>query len=85
MRTSMIAASLMTLSFGTPVFADTPGSDWLSSTSVAESLTKQGYEVKKIEADDGHWEGEAVRDGNKYDFHVDPHTGQVTKMERDRD
>ena len=37
------------------------------------------------EADDGHWEGEAVRRGAKFDFHIDPHSGRITKLERDRD
>ncbi|RZL74131.1 MAG: PepSY domain-containing protein, partial [Sphingomonas sp.] len=52
---------------------------------VTTMLAKRGYKVTKIEADDGHWEGEAARRGAQYEFHVDPHNGKVTKLERDRD
>ena len=48
-------------------------------------LEAKGYRVIKIETDDGHWEGEAVRRGAKFDFHGDPHSGRITKLERDRD
>lgn len=68
-----------------PTLADVPGREWISSAKVTAMLAKRGYRVTKIEADDGHWEGDAVRRGLKYEFHVDPHNGRVTKMERDRD
>ncbi|VVT25160.1 conserved exported hypothetical protein [Sphingomonas sp. EC-HK361] len=80
----MIAAAI-TLCLPVAANADVPGRGWMSSAKVSRTLAKQGYRVIKIEADDGHWEGEATRGGRKYDFHVDPHSGRVTKMERDRD
>ncbi|MBN8850161.1 MULTISPECIES: PepSY domain-containing protein [unclassified Sphingomonas] len=78
------AALLGALASGT-VYADRPGRNWISSTRVTHMLETRGYHVIKIEADDGHWEGEAVRRGAKFDFHVDPHSGRITKLERDRD
>ena len=45
---------------------------------------ESGYgSVTKIEADDGHWEGEGMKNGQKYEFHVDPHSGAITKDEPD--
>ncbi|MBE7218453.1 MAG: PepSY domain-containing protein [Caulobacteraceae bacterium] len=66
-------------------WADSPGPGWTPRAQVVKRLGRQGYRVTKIEADDGHWEGEAVRRHVRYEFHVDPHTGRITKMERDRD
>lgn len=82
----ILAASLaLTLLSPAAAFADEPGKDWISREEASASLLKRGYKVTKIEADDGHWEGEAVRKGLRYEFHVDPRTGRITKLERDRD
>jgi hypothetical protein len=62
--------------------ADTPGKDWLTQAQVTEKLLGQGYSrVIKLEADDGHWEGDAVKSGKTYEIHVDPHSGAITKSE----
>lgn len=79
-----IVACLATAAMAGPALADTPGADWIGRDRVASILSQQGYQMTKVEADDGHWEGEATRDGVTYEFHVDPHSGQVTKMERDK-
>lgn len=67
-------------------WADTPGADWKVSKDQAEATLKgAGYtQITKIEADDGHWEGEGTKaDGMKYEFKVDPHTGKIVKDEMD--
>ncbi len=79
------AAFALTTMASAPAFADEPGRGWISSARVTAMLAKRGYNVTKIEADDGHWEGEAARRGATYEFHVDPHNGKVTKLERDND
>ena len=66
-------------------YADRSGRNWISNTRVTPMLEAKGHRVIKIEADDGDWEGEAVRRGAKFDFHVDPHSGRITKLERNRD
>jgi len=81
----LLIVALVTTGLSTTALADVPGRNWISSAKVSAMLAKRGYRVTKIEADDGHWEGDAVRKGLKYEFHVDPHSGRVTKMERDRD
>ena len=59
--------------------ADQPGPDWMPAQKVIEQILKSGYtQVNKIEADDGRWEGEGIKDGKKMDFHADPKTGAIT-------
>ncbi|NTY90430.1 PepSY domain-containing protein [Pseudomonas putida] len=60
------------------VWADTPGVDWKVSKDQAEvTLKGAGYtQITKIEADDGHWEGED-------EFQIDPHDGKIIKDELD--
>lgn len=85
MRTLTCIISAAALIVPAAASADRPGRNWIARDKVVQILAKRGYRVTKIEADDGHWEGEARRRGREYDFHVDPHTGRVTKLERDRD
>jgi hypothetical protein len=77
--------AVVALAIAVPAQADQPGRNWISSAKVTKLLAQRGYRVTKIEADDGHWEGEAVRHRLRYEFHVDPHNGRITKLERDRD
>jgi uncharacterized membrane protein YkoI len=65
---------------------DQPGTDWISADEVKSKLIAAGYSsIVKIEADDGHWEGEGMKDGQKHEFHVDPHTGAITQDKEDDD
>jgi uncharacterized membrane protein YkoI len=64
--------------------ADQPGSDWMPADQVKAKLMQSGYsEVTKIEADDGRWEGEGVKNGQKLEFHADPKTGAILSEKRD--
>lgn len=69
----------------TAAWADQPGADWITKAQAQQTLKAAGYtQITKIEADDGHWEGEGLKqDGKKYEFHVDPHSGKITKDEID--
>ena len=67
-----------------PAFADTPGADWMAKADITKMLQDKGYtDIRKLEADDGHWEGNATKDGRKVEVHVDPHSGAITKSEPD--
>lgn len=79
----ILIATVSIAGLGSPAFADMPGKNWISSAKVKAMLSKRGYRVTKLEADDGHWEGEARKAKVNYEFHVDPHSGAITKMERD--
>lgn len=64
--------------------ADQPGPDWMPMEQVKAMLMQSGYsEVTKLEADDGHWEGEGLKNGKKMEFHADPKTGMVTSEKLD--
>lgn len=59
--------------------ADQPGPDWMPAQQVIELVLKSGYtQVIELEADDGRWEGEGIKNGKKMDFHADPKTGVIT-------
>lgn len=64
--------------------ADQPGPDWMSAQEVIEKALRSGYtEVTKLEADDGRWEGEGIKNGQKMEFHADPKTGAITSEKLD--
>jgi hypothetical protein len=79
-RISAVLAIVMSVGLLTGMArADQPGPDWMPAQQVIEKVLKSGYsQVSKIEADDGRWEGEGVKNGKKMDFHADPKTGEVT-------
>jgi hypothetical protein len=79
---AVLLASALVIGAGTLAFADMPGKDWMSKEQVTTKLKSMGYsDVMKLEADDGHWEGDAMKDGKAFEIHVDPHTGELTKNE----
>jgi hypothetical protein len=56
----------------------------MPAQQVIETVLKSGYtQVTKIEADDGHWEGEGVKNGQKMEFHADPKTGAIIREKPD--
>ena len=59
--------------------ADQPGPDWMPMEQVKAKVMQSGYtQVYKLKADDGRWEGEGIKNGQKMDFHADPKTGAIT-------
>jgi uncharacterized membrane protein YkoI len=87
MKIRYAAVAAMTLGLASSFArADQPGADWMKADQVTQKLTAKGYtNFSKVEADDGHWELEADLKGIRYDLHVDPKTGEVTKSEPDND
>ena len=78
----MLCALALALALGTTLssaaLADQPGADWMPAEQVKKKLMSSGYtSITKIEADDGHWDGEGVKDGQKMKFEVDPKTGDI--------
>ncbi|VAX08364.1 hypothetical protein MNBD_ALPHA03-1891 [hydrothermal vent metagenome] len=56
-------------------------SKWMSKDAITQSLTSQGYKVKKIEKEDGCYEAYVKKDGKKYEIYLNPITGAVVKTE----
>ena len=58
--------------------AGQPGSDWMPVEKVKEKLVSSGYtSIIRIDADDGHWDGEGIKNGKLTEFDLDPKTGEV--------
>lgn len=59
---------------------DTVGTD---GAAIRSALEADGYEVRKIETEDGELEAYALKDGKRYEIHVDPASGKVSRVEED--
>lgn len=80
MRRKLGIALLTSLALvGVAVAKDQPGADWITKAKLKEQMQNAGYSAIVVGADDGHWEGEAVKDGRIIEFHADGKTGQITK------
>ena len=81
---SMVFAMALSAASIDSAGADQPGPDWMPAQQVIEQVLKSGYtQVTSLEADDGRWEGEGIKDGKKMDFYADPKTGVITSEKVD--
>jgi uncharacterized membrane protein YkoI len=79
MLTFAAAASLALGLAGGAALADPVGPGWISIEQATQKAKDAGYtDVSKIEADDGRWEGQGVKNGQTFEFHIDPKTGAVS-------
>lgn len=78
-KLSLLALTLvLSLSGPFSAMADQPGPDWMPMEQVKAKLLSSGYSsITKIEADDGHWDGEGIKNGQKMKFDLDPRTGEI--------
>ncbi|SFM17130.1 Peptidase propeptide and YPEB domain-containing protein [Bradyrhizobium sp. NFR13] len=64
--------------------ADQPGPDWMPMEQVKTKVLQSGYsQVTELEADDGRWEGEGIKNGKRMEFHADPKTGVIVSEKLD--
>ena len=79
-----LTIALFAFAASSPALADRAGPDWIGIERVAAIAKEAGYvQVSKIEADDGRWEVEAIKDGLRFKFNVDPRSGAITDQRRD--
>jgi len=84
MKKIATAALLVSLATVSVARADVPGPDWMPMEQVKAKVMASGYtQVIKLEADDGRWEGEGIKNGQKMEFHADPKTGQIVSEKPD--
>ena len=50
---------------------------------VTKSLQDQGYQVRKVESEDGYLEAYAMLEGRRYEIYVDTKSGKVVKIKQD--
>lgn len=59
---------------------NTPRDKWLPEATIKTKVSDLGYEVRKIEADDGCYEVKGVdKNGAKVKLYLNPATGEVVK------
>jgi hypothetical protein len=51
--------------------------------AIRAALTAEGYEVRKVESEDGRIEVYAVKDGKRLEIYVDGRTGAVTRVKEE--
>ncbi len=56
---------------------EVPGADWITKADLMNKLEVQGYGSVVAKADDGHWEGEAIKDGQIVKFHANALNGDL--------
>jgi len=59
-----------------------PKSGWMTKEAVKKHLAAQGYQLRKIEQEDGCYEAYALKDGAKYELYVNPVTGKLVKSKK---
>ncbi|CAH1658134.1 Peptidase [Hyphomicrobiales bacterium] len=73
---AVLCTVTLTAAFASHALADVPGPDWLPMEQVIAKLKESGYSaIHALEADDGRWEGEGMKNGRVMDFAVDPRSG----------
>ncbi|WP_375409658.1 PepSY domain-containing protein [uncultured Methylobacterium sp.] len=75
--TLALALTMQLVALGA-VLADQPSADWMPAEKVKQKMMSSGYtSITKLVADDGHWDGEGVKNGQKMKFEVDPKSGDI--------
>ncbi|GJD52287.1 hypothetical protein OPKNFCMD_5050 [Methylobacterium crusticola] len=77
-RLMIPALAALLVAGATGASADTVGADWMPIGQVIQKAEAAGYTlISEIEADDGHWEGQGMKDGRPMKFTADPRTGAI--------
>lgn len=75
--------ALLATTLALPALAsDTLKLDAETESQIRATLTADGYEVRKIEIEDGLYEAYAMKDGHKYEVYLDAAL-KVVKVEED--
>lgn len=85
---SLIASATLAVSMALPVnfasaAAEKGGYAGKTEDEITKSLQDQGYEVRKIEVEDGYLEAYALLNGERFEIYVNPKTGEIVKIEKD--
>lgn len=85
---SQLAAAAIVAAIALPAslaLAAVAAGDYAGKTEaeIAESLKQQGYEVRKVESEDGYLEAYALQEGARYEIYIDPASGKVVQIKQD--
>lgn len=53
-----------------------------TKAEITEKLTQEGYEVRKIEAEDGYYEAYTIKNGARYEIYLDKNL-KIAKVKED--
>lgn len=82
--TGLIAGTMLAAALALPASFAAASSELDGATlgknadEITATLSAQGYEVRKVENEDGKIEAYAVKDGKTFEIYVDPASGAVT-------
>ncbi|NOZ65746.1 MAG: PepSY domain-containing protein [Alphaproteobacteria bacterium] len=79
-KVSVVAALLLAPVFSAQAEVECesgPKSQWMSKESVTKTLKEEGYEIRKVEVEDGCYEVYAMKDGKKLEIFINPKNGNV--------
>ncbi len=85
-KLTIIGASLALFTTAVVAANDAPGlSGYIGKTTqeISNALKEKGYEVRKVETEDGYLEAYALKDGERFEIYVNPETGALVKTKRD--
>lgn len=51
--------------------------DWMSMEDMSAKAVEMGYEVRKIQKEDGCWEVKGMKDGKRVEAYFDPVTAEL--------
>ena len=54
-------------------------SQWMSKEDITKKVTEMGYEIKKLDKEDGCWEVKGMKDGKQVEAYFDPTTAELVK------
>ena len=52
-------------------------SKWLSKEDISAKVAAMGYEVRKVQSEDGCWEVKGMKDGKRVEAYFDPVTAEL--------
>ncbi|SMX35921.1 PepSY domain-containing protein [Maliponia aquimaris] len=71
MKRTLLAATLAAFTALPALASDGPAIDDARKAEITTLLTAQGYEVRKIDSEDGMIEVYALKDGKRYELYLD--------------
>jgi hypothetical protein len=85
--TAILALASLALMSGTALASSSdcnePRDKWMSMDQARAKITAMGYDVRKLEVDDGCYEAYATKDGKRLEIYLNPVTAEVVKMKED--
>lgn len=54
-------------------------SQWMSKDDITKKVTDMGYEIRKLDKEDGCWEVKGMKDGKQVEAYFDPNTAELVK------